>query len=66
MTPPQEPGPFDPTGSPDATHLILGNDRGEHSLWPVFLEVPAGWHKIAGPAPYERCEELLETPGGVA
>ncbi|MFF3396699.1 MbtH family protein [Streptomyces sp. NPDC002669] len=27
----------------DATYLVLVNDEGQHSLWPVFAEVPAGW-----------------------
>lgn len=24
-------------------HLVLVNDEGQHSLWPSFAEVPAGW-----------------------
>ncbi len=32
--------PFD---DPDARYLVLVNDEGQHSLWPVFAEVPAGW-----------------------
>nr|QVT76740.1 MbtH family protein [Streptomyces sp.] len=32
--------PFD---DPDATYLVLVNDEGQHSLWPAFAEVPAGW-----------------------
>ncbi|MEU8659604.1 MbtH family protein [Actinoplanes philippinensis] len=31
------------------TFLVLVNDEGQHSLWPSFAEVPAGWH-IAHPA----------------
>lgn len=27
----------------DAPYLVLVNDEGQHSLWPVFIEVPAGW-----------------------
>ncbi|MGH3155493.1 MAG: MbtH family protein [Streptosporangiaceae bacterium] len=23
--------------------LVLVNDEGQHSLWPVFADVPAGW-----------------------
>lgn len=25
------------------TYLVLVNDEGQHSLWPAFAEVPAGW-----------------------
>lgn len=25
------------------TYLVLINDEGQHSLWPSFVEVPAGW-----------------------
>jgi MbtH protein len=32
--------PFD---DPDASYLVLINDEGQYSLWPVFSEVPAGW-----------------------
>ena len=24
-------------------HFVLVNDEGQHSLWPAFAEVPAGW-----------------------
>jgi MbtH protein len=27
----------------DGTYLVLVNDEGQHSLWPAFAEVPAGW-----------------------
>ncbi|MBP2473027.1 MbtH protein [Crossiella equi] len=32
--------PFD---NPDGRFLVLVNDEGQHSLWPAFAEVPAGW-----------------------
>jgi MbtH protein len=32
--------PFD---DPDGTFLVLVNDENQHSLWPAFAEVPAGW-----------------------
>lgn len=32
--------PFD---DPDAQFLVLVNDEGQYSLWPVFATVPAGW-----------------------
>ena len=27
----------------DASYYVLVNEEGQHSLWPVFAEVPAGW-----------------------
>ena len=32
-----------PFEDPDATYLVLVNDEGQHSLWPSFADVPAGW-----------------------
>jgi MbtH protein len=32
--------PFD---DPEGTYLVLMNDEGQHSLWPSFVQVPAGW-----------------------
>jgi MbtH protein len=39
------PNPFD---DPDGRFLVLVNDEGQHSLWPVFAEVPAGWTVVLG------------------
>jgi MbtH protein len=30
----------------NAEYLVLVNDEGQHSLWPVFAEVPAGWRVV--------------------
>lgn len=32
-----------PFENPDGTYLVLVNDEGQHSLWPEFIDVPAGW-----------------------
>ncbi|WP_328318531.1 MbtH family protein [Streptomyces sp. NBC_00388] len=32
--------PFEDT---EGRYLVLVNDEGQHSLWPAFAEVPAGW-----------------------
>ena len=37
--------PFD---DDDGEFLVLINDEGQHSLWPSFLDVPAGW-QTTGP-----------------
>ena len=38
--------PFD---DESGTFLVLVNDEGQHSLWPTFAAVPAGW-QVAAPA----------------
>ena len=40
--------PFDDV---DGRFLVLVNDEGQHSLWPVFAEVPFGWTTVFGTAP---------------
>ncbi|MGC4894864.1 MbtH family protein [Micromonospora sp. DT31] len=32
-----------PFEDPDGTYCVLVNDEGQHSLWPSFVDVPAGW-----------------------
>jgi MbtH protein len=32
-----------PFEDPDARYLVLVNDEGQYSLWPLFADVPAGW-----------------------
>jgi MbtH protein len=32
--------PFEDT---DGTYFALINDEGQYSLWPAFIEIPAGW-----------------------
>ncbi|MFD8689682.1 MbtH family protein [Streptomyces sp. NPDC059651] len=44
--------PFENT---ELAFLVLVNDEGQHSLWPEFVEVPAGWHVAHGPAGRAEC-----------
>jgi MbtH protein len=32
----------------DGIYLALINDEGQYSLWPAFIEIPAGW-RVAHP-----------------
>lgn len=45
----------------NAEYLVLVNDENQHSLWPVFAEVPAGWRTAHGPASRAACLEYVET-----
>ena len=38
--------PFD---DESAQFLVLVNDENQHSLWPVFADVPDGWRIVFGP-----------------
>jgi MbtH protein len=44
--------PFD---DPDGTYLVLVNDEGQHSLWPSFAQVPAGWTVAHGQDTRQAC-----------
>lgn len=50
--------PFDDA---DGRFLVLANDEGQHSLWPVFAPVPEGWETVFGALPDgERRDACLE------
>lgn len=50
--------PFDDTES--GTFLVLVNEEGQHSLWPAFIDVPAGW-QVAHPADsHQACHDYIE------
>ncbi|GAA2238860.1 mycobactin NRPS accessory protein MbtH [Streptomyces amakusaensis] len=49
--------PFD---NEDGTFLALVNDEGQHSLWPVFADVPDGWIVAHGPGTRADCLEFTE------
>jgi uncharacterized protein YbdZ (MbtH family) len=51
------PNPFE---DDDASYLVLVNDEGQHSLWPAFAEVPAGWTKVHGEDTRAACLEYVE------
>ncbi|MFB6936814.1 MbtH family protein [Streptomyces sp. HUAS 31] len=49
--------PFD---NENGTFLVLVNDEGQHSLWPVFAEIPQGWTTAFGEASRAECLEFVE------
>jgi len=49
--------PFD---DPDGTFLVLRNDEEQHSLWPSFLPVPAGWEVVLGESGRDQCLDYVE------
>src|ERR1700730_16191343 len=49
--------PFD---DDNGSFVVLVNDEEQHSLWPVFADVPAGWRVIYGEADRAACLEYIE------
>jgi uncharacterized protein YbdZ (MbtH family) len=49
--------PFD---DDNGTFYVLVNDEEQHSLWPVFAEVPAGWRVVFGEASRAECLDYVE------
>jgi MbtH protein len=39
---------------------VLVNDEEQHSLWPAFAEIPAGWRVVFGEAGRAECAEFVE------
>lgn len=50
--------PFD---DPDGRFLVLVNDELQHSLWPSFAAVPAGWTQVFGEDSRQACLAYVET-----
>ncbi|EWC58228.1 MbtH protein [Actinokineospora spheciospongiae] len=49
--------PFD---APDEQYLVLVNHENQHSLWPFFARVPAGWAVTFGPDERTACLDHIE------
>jgi MbtH protein len=50
-----------PFEDPDANYFVLINEEGQHSLWPVFADVPDGWEVIFGESGRQECLDFIET-----
>ena len=50
--------PFD---NNEGTFFVLTNDEGQHSLWPSFIEVPAGWSIAHGEADRQSSLDFIES-----
>ena len=49
--------PFD---DPEGRFHVLVNDEGQHSLWPSFADIPAGWTSTFGPDTRDACVAYVE------
>ena len=44
-----------PFEDPDGSYVALINHEGQYSLWPAFIEVPAGWRVVCAEGTRESC-----------
>ncbi|MFE6133967.1 MbtH family protein [Streptomyces sp. NPDC056437] len=44
----------------DGRFLVLVNEEEQHSLWPSFIEVPAGWRVVFGEDGHAQCLDFIE------
>ena len=51
---------LNPFEDPDAEYLVLVNDEGQHSLWPAFREIPAGWTTVGPKGKRQECLDWIE------
>lgn len=49
--------PFD---DDNGSFYVLVNDEEQHSLWPVYADVPAGWQVAFGDASRVACLDFIE------
>lgn len=49
--------PFD---DENGSFFVLVNDEEQHSLWPTFADVPAGWRVVYGEADRAACLDYIE------
>ena len=49
-----------PFESPSATYCVLLNKRGQHSLWPDFISVPAGWIVVGPKGNCDACMRWID------
>ena len=52
--------PFEDNDDKTGVFLVLVNDEGQHSLWPQFAAVPAGWNIAFGPDSRPACLDYVE------
>ncbi|WP_158850796.1 MbtH family protein [Saccharothrix deserti] len=49
-----------PFEDPEGRFHVLVNDEGQHSLWPSFADIPAGWTAEFGPDTRDACVAYVE------
>ena len=49
-----------PFEDPQGQYLVLVNAENQHSLWPEFVPVPAGWTQVFGADAKDACLAYVE------
>ena len=49
-----------PFEDPEGHYLVVVNDEDQHSLWPSFIPVPAGWRVTFGEDSRDACLAYVE------
>ncbi|MFC3499934.1 MbtH family protein [Micromonospora krabiensis] len=49
-----------PFEDPDGEYLVLVNEENQHSLWPSFAAVPAGWTVARAAGTRQECLDFVE------
>lgn len=49
-----------PFADDNGAFFVLVNDEDQHSLWPVFADIPAGWRVVHGEASRAACLDYVE------
>ena len=44
-----------PFENEDGSYFVLVNEEDQHSLWPAFVQVPAGWRVVHGEGSRQSC-----------
>lgn len=44
----------------DGIFRVLMNDEGQYSLWPAFVEIPAGWDAVLPEGARQHCLDYIE------
>jgi len=52
--------PTNPFDDEAGSFRVLRNDEGQYSLWPDFIEIPAGWFAKHGPDTKAACLAYIE------
>lgn len=63
LVPTRRPGVWvsvNPFDDDNGSFFVLVNDEEQHSLWPTFADVPAGWRVVYGEADRAACLEYIE------
>ncbi|MCC0095443.1 MbtH family protein [Streptomyces flavotricini] len=43
----------------EGVYVVLANDEGQHSLWPAFADIPAGWTTVFGESDRAACLDYV-------